>query len=352
MNAQTSPLVFALEWVAEQRRRYESRPEFQRPEAYPLWTTDRCQPLRSRIESWVGQLSLDQQEKVIPRLRDGAQFQQTHNELAVGDSLRRSGCEIDYEPEMDGLTPDWLVRRPDIDFQFVVEVVSSNPSEARRRCEKEWADLRLRIEALPGCACLMMRLPLATCNEMPPPPDVAGRRQIVREIKMWLDSGPEPGARQVYEGIEFTFVGPLATRPGVSCGISSTPFWVTTEPLADAVKEKAKKYKGVVTARQLPFVVCVVPDFGTGRGIDELRDAVLGKQKCRVRIRPGTEDVIDHYRERDGLFGRYPSLSAVMMTEWQTHGFAQTLLLNPCAASPLPNSAIPDALVEEYGEGE
>lgn len=93
-----TPLVFAPDWVERQKRRYSQSPAHARPKLYGLWVEDRLQSFRDRIEGWVAPLSPEERADVIPRLRDPGNFQQTYNELAVGDSLRAAGLQLAYEP--------------------------------------------------------------------------------------------------------------------------------------------------------------------------------------------------------------------------------------------------------------
>jgi hypothetical protein len=72
-----------------------------------------------------------------------------------------------------------------------------------------------------------------------------------------------------------------ATRPRIKEKVG-TAFWVDGLPLRASIKEKVGKYRKVVQALKLPFVVCIIPDFGTGRGLDDLEDAVLGRLRCRL----------------------------------------------------------------------
>src|SRR4051794_37584475 len=98
-------LVFPPEWVESKRKRYDAHPRYARPRYYNLWTTDHCQYIRDRIDCLVRLLGPEQQKEAISRLRDDKLFRQAYNELAVGDSLRAPNRELQYEPELDGLTP-------------------------------------------------------------------------------------------------------------------------------------------------------------------------------------------------------------------------------------------------------
>jgi hypothetical protein len=103
------------------------------------------------------------------------------------------------------------------------------------------------------------------------------------------------------------------------------PFWVDPDPLRESVRDKARKYRELVQHAQLPLVVCVVPDFMTARGLDEVHEAVLGKEQCGGS---------------NGLFARYPTLSAVTLGEWYGDRLVHTLLANPSATYPLAEGVL------------
>src|SRR6266446_3236375 len=106
--ASPAPFVFDPEWIAKQKSKYGPLPDYERPKPYWFWTSDESQGLRDLIEQWVDPLQTADRQKIISRLRQPKLFEQTRNELAVGDSLRRMGHTIEYEAELQGLTPDWF----------------------------------------------------------------------------------------------------------------------------------------------------------------------------------------------------------------------------------------------------
>ena len=75
---------------------------------------------------------------------------------------------------------------------------------------------------------------------------------------------------------------------GVKCSPGAVPFWVDGELLKDKIKEKASKYRTLTQSMQVPLVVGVVPDFRTGRGMNEVREAALGTIQRELRKRVDT----------------------------------------------------------------
>jgi len=339
------PRVFTPDWVERQKQRYSNSPAHSRPHLYGLWVEERAQSLRDRIEAWVAPLTSEEQAEVIPRLRDGNQFQQAYNELAVGDSLRSRGLQLAYEPELNGQTPDWLVCHAENNFRFILEILSSNPSEDRVSRDNEWDRFRLRLEALPGDALLYLQQPDPDddAEMVSGAPTVARQKQIVRDVGRWLQSGPVEGAKFPVDGMTISYLGSGRPGMGVKCSPGIVAFWVDGEPLKEAIKEKASKYRTLTESMQVPLVVGVVPDFRTGRGMDEVSEAALGAIQT-VMVRPaGEEEYRQHcYREANGLFSRYPNLSAVVVSEFGWAGMTHKVLRNPGASRPLPEGLIPE----------
>jgi hypothetical protein len=332
--------VFTPEWVADRKRRYGNRPEHARPTLYRAWTSEEDRPHREVIERWVELLPPDRRQRIIPKLRAPEQFQEAYNELAVGDSLRRMGHAPEYEVEVNGLTPDWLVRPRESDPGFILEVVSSMPADDRERHDEGWYALCRRLEALSGGAVLHIQPPFFDGGNGPvAAPPGPRQKQIARGVALWLKTDPAVGEGLDFDGLLIRFLGRKPNGGGVGCGMSCLPFFVDGAPLREAVKEKEGKYREVSQSTRLPFVVCVVPDFRSGRGIRELEEAVLGRPHARW-----TEEGPPHqeiYRDNDGLFAKYPTLSAVTLGGVRHHQVTHTVLQNPSAIYPLGNDAFP-----------
>jgi hypothetical protein len=334
--------VFTPDWIEEQKRKYDQHPDYARPKRYHFWTSDECRRSRDLIEQWVDLLPLRNRQQFIPRLRTSEQFEQTYNELAVGDSLRRMGHSVEYEVELQGLTPDWLVRPARTGPEFIVEVVSSKPPEERSRCDDGWDALRCRFEALSDNSFLCIEPPFGDVDDEPVAPPVMERqKQIVRDVQKWLETGPLEGDQYTIGGIIIHFAERHPDLEHIVCSISCVPFCVDAAPLKESVRKKARTYRKVVQGLRIPFVVCVIPDFDSGRGLDDLQNVVLGEERLRLwRDRQGVCRP-EYYRDNNGLFAKYPTLSAVTLGMWKDRRFSHVVLPNSDALYPLNERAIP-----------
>ncbi len=334
--------VFTADWVAAKQARYGRNPAYARPVHYDLWTSDKFQAHRDAIEALVGSLPERSRPTVIPRLRTEKHFDQTRAELAVGAEMTRLGYELEYEAALfDGLTPDWCVRhaarRP-----FVIEVVSSKLSEDREKCERAWEQFCHRLRTAPGKAILSIR-PSRVDLEPVWPPDSRQQKEIVRAVGRWLANGPPAGDELEFDGVIVRFVTGL---PGLrhTNTMRSTGLWVDGGPVRESLAEKASKYRPLLDAIGQPFVVVVVPDFFTGRGIDEVKDAVFGRDSWRAAHGPAGR-ASEPQPAADSLFAQYSTLSAVALGTWEGYSISLTVLRNPGAANPLPDDAFAEQAV-------
>ncbi len=142
-------LVFTDDWVQKIRRRYEQYPDYQKPWLYTVTTSDKLQTVRNEIEEWVNWLPQSDRSKVIKNLQS-KNFIQTYHELAVGNILKRSGYQLEYEKEFDdNLTPDWYVQPNKGTPAFIVEILTANRSETMEKFDKQENDLLGRIQQIP-----------------------------------------------------------------------------------------------------------------------------------------------------------------------------------------------------------
>jgi hypothetical protein len=330
--------VFTPQWVSSMVRRYGSRPDHSRPPLYWLWTAEERRERRELIECLVDLLPAGKRVSMVSRLRSPTSFRQAINELLVGDSLRKPEYELEFEPEIENLTPDWRVRAGSGDI--IVEVVSSFRSEEDERRDNGWDRLRLRLQSIMANAFLALHPDFDAISWTEGnPPDERAQKRIVRVIREWLETEPAAESRIRIEGAEIQFWGRSDKIHHVSCSRGGIGFQVDTTALRDSIGAKASKYKGPAGRNCVPFVVSVVVDFQTGRELEDLEDAVFGTRQCRI-VRSTLGETAQHYRAADGLFKEYPILSAVTFCEVYNSRIQHRLCINPTARHPLPEAAV------------
>src|SRR5262249_38276229 len=155
------------------------------------------------------------------------------------------------------------------------------------------------------------------------------QKAIVRAVRAFLQKDPPLRTDLRVDGMVISLLARSPNLSSVSCGFSCLPFFVDGAPMVEAVREKVQKYRGVVEALSLPLVVCVVPAFNTARELPELQRAVLGDERCRLMQEGGVLPWGEHNRDNNGLFAKYPALSAVTLVHLTGYRATHALIHNP-----------------------
>ncbi len=349
MNDSPAPChVYTPDWTARWVNRHKRLPEHALPPWYHFWTEPEYQESRGVIERWVDALSPEKRAKVIARLRSVDQFEQTRAEMAVGASLRRAGHGAAYEVPLWGdQTPDWHVRPTDGAVPFAVEVVSSMLSAQRRQLDRACDRLRQRVEQLRGTAFVSLQARFG--SERQSPPSDRELAEVAKGVKHFLKPDPPVGAATTVRQFGVEVVDHFPDSATVSCLVGLQAHQIDTEPLSELVREKARKYRELAEQLRLAFAVCIVPDRSMGLNLEDLRDAVFGSRGCRPVLKPGGGFGAVYYRKQDGLFMRYPTLSAAMLGTWTEGGLVCNVVLNPRASYPLTEQVFPSPMFEIAG---
>jgi hypothetical protein len=170
-----------------------------------------------------------------------------------------------------------------------------------------------------------------------PPPTEKRQKAIIKGVRDWLSVGRGEGETLELDDVTVHCFGREGALRHIYCSAGQMPFLISAAPLRESVREKAKKYRTLVQALKVPFVVSIVPQWESGRGVPELETAVLGDERLRLLMLPSGGHRPERYRT-NGIFFRYPTLSAVSWAQWNGDGFAHTVLRNPCAAYPLADT--------------
>jgi hypothetical protein len=113
-------IVFTDESTRSMVDRYGSRPENQWPFVYRLAIEDKYKDAREKIERIVAGLSGEAQRKLIGNLHSKENCTHAYNELMVGETLMKKGFIAEYEQNIDGKTPDWLITTPKTKIKAIV----------------------------------------------------------------------------------------------------------------------------------------------------------------------------------------------------------------------------------------
>ena len=308
-------LVFTENWKSELESRYRNHKRYTKPFIYFVATENEFQSIREQLEEWVSALPEDlRKERAIKNLRSEESFRQTYHELAVGALLKNSGLKTEYDKEFNGKTPDWFISSNDGSQDFIVEVFTENISQSAASWDTRLSDLQGRLSDLPFDFALCVDVPF---DWNPVILDSRRSKTIAEGVRAWLANN-NPSVGEELHLDEFSFEVILRDRGCSKVKLMgfARPFWVNPRPLKENIAEKVHKYKVLVTANRIPFVVAVVMEFRTGYGADDLENILFGQ---------------------DGLFKNESLLSGVILaSRSNTNKWEMKCYLSLDAQNPLP----------------
>lgn len=260
--------------------RYARRPEWVRPACYVLATSPERVPQRGWLSAALNAMPAQASARYVTRLEADPTFLAAYNELAVAAVLLDRGYDVEPDPELEGLTPDFLVRREE-DGPTIVEVYTRHRSDAQLRAERRWQELRVRARAIPVPVGLVARLPDE--SELAAP-DSGTCVRIIKELKRELLSLANPvGTTLFVEGYLF-HVFPGAT--GLRAVMTTPPAfgWHDADQVLEAIGEKVSRYAKLVGEAQMRMVVVVAAELESSFTGDLLRTALTGAQSLVVNL--------------------------------------------------------------------
>ena len=311
-------LVFTEEWRQELTNRYQSLKQLERPTVYCIAMEDKFRPMRECIETWVADQPALSREKLIkhfqsPKEKD--RFLHTYHELAVGNLLRASGLETEYEKVINGKTPDWYVSIKNMAQHFIVDVFTKNIPDVKVRWDAWVKDLNANLRLIPLNICIEL-----SHTQHANPPGFENNKLIASRIKTWLEQErPDIGDRLQLEDFIFAVTEKDSPFRWVWLEGYNEFSFVSPMPLKQKILEKIELYKDLITSNYLPLVNAVEPGSKTLYETEELENSIYGREK------------------NEGLFADKPLLSGVIWAnqakhcEWQMKPY-----LNPRAQYPLP----------------
>ena len=275
--------------------------------------------------------------------RLSTQFTTTYHELCVAAILQSAGLCPEYEVDINGSTPDWLVT--DL-APMIVEVWTRQIPEEVRSRDRRWNILRERLASIPVAVWLHV---LKTPGEIGSPPDSLQVKQIEQGLKHWLLSTanpPLPGS--VVEIGDFTFrLGGPAPGARTLIHTPTAGAVVTTDTVLTNLYSKVRRYRYLANKLDLPLLVVVAGEKNSAMDIRMVQNALNGVgsmsmtvdplatpgQAVRMRIKKWTTNVPARFD---------PALTAVGWVQiGETDPGTLTLIDVPSAARSLPEITSP-----------
>jgi hypothetical protein len=274
-----SGCMFDNAYAAAMTERYASRPEWTRPSHYVLATSPTLARQRERLNRVLGAMPLAARDRYITRLRADPTFLAAHNELAVAGVFLERGFDVQPEPDIGGLTPDFLVRTDDDEIGTIVEVYTRHRSDVQLRAERRWLELKIRAREIDVPVANVARVPEGSNLGAP---DSKTCVAVIKRLKHHLLSLKDPpGTTVLVEGYIFHVFSAVQAGLGTQYprATMSTPRplgWHDADQVLEAVGEKVSKYADLAQTKGLRLVVVLSAERESTFTADLLRVALTG----------------------------------------------------------------------------
>lgn len=309
--------------------------------------------LRSQIENWFQNLSVDSQKEMFPKLRslDDVQHLPAFYELVFNQYALEEDWKVTKDPDIQGQHPDFLINYRG-DSPFYLEVATIFKEKKLEKEEEKFNKLLRKIDQLDTLFFISVHLEKWLGEDV-------NYAKIVLFIKKWLGSLRfVPDKIHRIELNEFGFEGNFnaSHRKGGEKKFGCVGSWMPpvrsgswyTKEIREILANKRKKYK-FLKRDCIPFVIalCSGGDFFFDQL--SLEWALYGQEQIVVRGVNTSEPRTEFRRAFDGLITPKPALgiprntriSAVLFCEreWGLKGeqmlYNMKVYHNPWAVNPL-----------------
>lgn len=184
--------------------------------------------------------------------KDCKGFYETINEIIIGSCLVNLGCSVEYEPEIGGKTPDWIIETPSKQ-KIIIDVFTSNTPTLMQSQFEVVSKLTENIRKLPSYAVLWGEIIDAYTA-------LRNIEQITQDISRWLETAPKLNECFSSNGISL-FVRNYRNKPLTFLSIRINEKKRNDfRDLPDKIIEKANRYEKISADAKIPFVVAIAFD--------------------------------------------------------------------------------------------
>jgi hypothetical protein len=142
------PLLFSPDVVARIERQSDAVPEHFRSALWLHATHPDLGAFRSWLDDQLRNLETAVRQSFLSRLRDEQRYTQALAEIATGYALRQPGYTVEFEPDLNGLTPDLLVTDPS-GRRLIVEIWRRGLPQVVATRNKQWGLLARQLQRVP-----------------------------------------------------------------------------------------------------------------------------------------------------------------------------------------------------------
>jgi hypothetical protein len=187
--------VFEDEWLQKLRSRYENS-GISAPPLYRLATDPEYEFVRETIQRWIDKLSEDSQERVVEKIRNPKSFHHTYNELKIASILFKKYSIFEYEQEILGFTPDWIIKNQSNEILLIVEVLTRENSNKDKSLSNRMSELWQKITSIKIGVGLDLSYGDLFDEKLL---DSKLIKQIFERLRIGLNENPSSGQRRILE---------------------------------------------------------------------------------------------------------------------------------------------------------
>lgn len=256
-----------------------------RPEYWELATSPERTSQRRWLNDALTRMEAASRQRLFRNIRDSGRFVQSYNEAAGAAILFDAFANVEYEPTLNGQTPDLVVRSDDGSVRLVVEVANRMLSETEGAAAKRWGQLRSRIQ-LCAAPWIVRGMRMDGSKEAPTTDAI---RLIAGELGLWLLRADAARWDQCeIGGFEWVIMQRLP-ESHADLLMPHSELWSTSDQLVPMITDKVNKYAALCTELGVPLVVVVAADPRQSVTVDTVRGAVVGALTLSVNLDPFTD---------------------------------------------------------------
>jgi hypothetical protein len=253
-----------------------------RPEIWEPATSSERAAQRGWLNYVLSRMEAANGQRLFENICDSGRFVPSYNEAAVASILMGAFSRVEYEPTLNGQTPDLVVRSDEGTVRLIVEVANRLLPEAADASAKRWEQLRGRLQR---CAdpWLLRGIRMEGSNDAPTADAI---RPMATLLGRWLSRADATQWDECRVG-SFGFVI-MQRLPGSHADllIPHSELWSTSDRLVPTITDKVNKYAELCTDLGVPLVVVVAADPRSSVTVDTVRGAITGALTLSLKLDP------------------------------------------------------------------
>lgn len=215
------------------------------------------------------------------RLRQDRGATDAVHEAAVAWVLQDAGVQVEFEPLLDGVTPDVLC--PFLSPPLICEVWSRGVPAAAAATSRKWLAMERVVNSIPTPWALV----ISGGGERLHPPSSDQLRGIACALRPWLSRPTTTlGSTMTTHGYSFLVVDRAAGESAHLLSPSGGGGVATSDTIINAVVRKVRRYRGLATTRSYALMVVVGGGHRSAVDLNLIRSALAGRDTVSLTLSP------------------------------------------------------------------